>query len=215
MLTSVALHELLESRRKELGLSHMQLGVKAFGREDASTLHNIKRGSSPTYDRLSQIVEAMGWEIMIGPARQTGFSEPDHPTNLSAVSGLRANYLPIPWLDPSARKGASPIALHANYLDQLGLQVDRLRALVPDVLQAGARHIKGHVAVIDPLATRKGMGLWAYRSVGKITISMVSFEPPSAIIMSEPLSEPPTLIPDISISEVVFLGRVDLIVKPA
>lgn len=213
MLTTAALHELLEARRKELGLSHMQLGVKAFGRDDASTLHNIKRGSSPTYERLGQIVEALGWEIVIGPSRQMGFAEPDPSTDLTAISGLRAGYLPIPWLDAAAGKGSSPIALHKNYLDQIGLQVDRLRAIIPDETQASIGRTGRGVAILDPLAARKGMSLWAHRTGGKCIVSLVSFDAPAAIIMPDSPLQPPKLISDMNSSEVRFLGRVDLIVK--
>lgn len=213
MLTNAALHELLEARRKELGLSHMQLGVKAFGRDDASTLHNIKRGSSPTYDRLGQIVEALGWEVVIGPSKKLGFAEAEEATDLTAISGMRAGYLPIPWLDLIAGKGSSPIALHVSYLDKLGLQIDRLRALMPDELPSSAGLPSNSVAIVDPLAPKKGMSLWAHRLKGKTTVSMVSFDPPAAIFMPESLALPPKLVADINANEVRFLGRVDLIVR--
>lgn len=212
MLASVALHELLEARRKELGLTHMQLGVKAFGREDASMLHNIKRGSSPTYERLAQVVEAMGWEIYIGPRRKAGFSEPV-AGGLTPTSPYDAIYLPIPWFDPAASDGAPPVSFQAKFLDHLALRIDRLRALIPDEVLVDSGSTKGVVAIIDPLAPRKGMALWAHRLNGKSTISMVAFDPPAAMLMPQAHDAAPKLICDTSVSDVRFLGRVDLLVR--
>ncbi|WP_054007852.1 helix-turn-helix domain-containing protein [Cypionkella psychrotolerans] len=214
MLTNIALHELLEARRKELGLSHMQLGVKAFAREDASTLHNIKRGSSPTYERLGQIVEAMGWEVYIGPTRKSGFSEAG-VDGFSTASAQQAGYLPIPWLDAGAGKGSSPVSFQIAFLDQLGLQVERLRAIKPDEVFVESGLGKGFVAIIDPLAPRKGMAMWAHRLNGKTTVSMVAFDPPAAMIMPLTNTHAPKLISEISSSNVRFLGRVDLLVRAA
>jgi phage repressor protein C with HTH and peptisase S24 domain len=72
IMNTQELYEMIEDRRRELGLSQAQLGALAFGRADNSGVQNLKRGSSPTHDKLSQIAQALGFELYFGPPRETG-----------------------------------------------------------------------------------------------------------------------------------------------
>lgn len=131
MLTNLELFELLDERRKELKLSHMQLGKLAFGREDASALHNLKRGSSPTYERLAAIVEALGYEIYIGLPRDSYLASERTVEERIAVRAplLGGGWHKVRWHWRMGRKGSAPIAWEAEWLETLFNDEDKLARL--------------------------------------------------------------------------------------
>jgi len=69
MSESDRIFELIEQRRKELGLSQAQVSERAFDRSDTSAIQNIRRGSSPSVDKLAALGEALGLEFYFGPKR--------------------------------------------------------------------------------------------------------------------------------------------------
>ncbi len=100
MIETSALFALLDARRAELGLSQAEVGRRAFGQSDGSALQNIRRGSSPTFDKLQRLCQVLGLEITLdglsgAPAlRKTeAVSEdfahvPLHAVSLSAGGGF-------------------------------------------------------------------------------------------------------------------------------
>ncbi len=70
--TQEALYALIEARRTELGLSQAQLSLRAFGKSDSSPIQNLKRGSSPSYERLGALADALELELYFGPRRESG-----------------------------------------------------------------------------------------------------------------------------------------------
>ncbi|SFQ13572.1 Phage repressor protein C, contains Cro/C1-type HTH and peptisase s24 domains [Roseivivax halotolerans] len=75
----IQLFELFEARRKELGLSQAEVGRRAFGKEDNSALQGIRRGSSPSWDKVRALCEALRLELYVGEARD--FSNSNHNTS--------------------------------------------------------------------------------------------------------------------------------------
>lgn len=71
MLDPAHLYEIIERRRKELGISQAELGRRAFGEADNSHVQNLRRGSSPRVDRLQALAEAIGYELTFLPKRET------------------------------------------------------------------------------------------------------------------------------------------------
>lgn len=69
MLTAAEIYALIENRRSELGLSQAQLGQLAFGQSNSAAIQNLRRGSSPTAERLSALAEALDLELYFGPRR--------------------------------------------------------------------------------------------------------------------------------------------------
>lgn len=61
----------IEARRSDLGLSQAELGRLAFGRAESSVIQNMRRGASPSFDRLKSIADAIGYELYFGPPRET------------------------------------------------------------------------------------------------------------------------------------------------
>jgi phage repressor protein C with HTH and peptisase S24 domain len=62
----------IEKRLQELGLSQAQLGLKAFGKSDNTAIQSLKKGSSPSVERMAAIADALGLEFYIGPRRESG-----------------------------------------------------------------------------------------------------------------------------------------------
>lgn len=70
MIDSDVIYEIIESRREELGLTQAQVSQLAFNRNDTSAIQNIKRGSSPSIDKLFKISKALNLECYFGPPRK-------------------------------------------------------------------------------------------------------------------------------------------------
>lgn len=100
MIDTSDLFALLDARRVELGLSQAEVGRRAFGQADGSALQNIKRGSSPTFDKLQRLCEILGMEVRLGehgalhPTRKSEAALDDfcqvplHEVSLSAGGGF-------------------------------------------------------------------------------------------------------------------------------
>lgn len=71
MLDPAHLYEIIERRRKELGISQAELGRLAFGEADNSHVQNLRRGSSPRVDRLAALAEVIGYELTFSPKGRT------------------------------------------------------------------------------------------------------------------------------------------------
>lgn len=69
VLTPEQIFEALERRREEMGMSQAQVGLRAFGKSDNSAFQGLRRGSSPSVERLAALAEALGLELYLGPPR--------------------------------------------------------------------------------------------------------------------------------------------------
>lgn len=98
MMETSDLFALLDGRRAELGLSQAEVGRRAFGQADGSALQNIRRGSSPTFEKLQRLCEVLGIDVSLtGPSAPSlrpkgptidGFAQiPLHSASLSAGHG--------------------------------------------------------------------------------------------------------------------------------
>lgn len=113
----------LETRRAELGLSQKDVGRAAFGRFSSDALQNIRRGASPSYDKLKALADALGLELYFGPRRAS-----DEPR---AVPLAAEDFVPVDRLDLalSAGAGAQPdagppgaaLAFRRDWLARIGL----------------------------------------------------------------------------------------------
>jgi phage repressor protein C with HTH and peptisase S24 domain len=66
------IYEILEERRKAKGLSQTEVGTLAFGKPDNSPLQSLRRGSSPSVERLSALADVLGLELYFGEPRPKG-----------------------------------------------------------------------------------------------------------------------------------------------
>ncbi|MEM1077419.1 MAG: S24 family peptidase [Pseudomonadota bacterium] len=71
--------EIIEDRRRELGLTQTEVTKRAFRRNDTSAIQSIRRGSSPSVEKLAAIGDALGLELYFGPKRAP--KEPDFDNN--------------------------------------------------------------------------------------------------------------------------------------
>lgn len=188
-LTTADLYAMLDARRIELGLSQLQLGQLAFGRPDSSAMQNLRRGSSPTFDRLSSICDALGFELYCGPRRSDdatpqSLAETAPASDLAQVSALRAGYLPLPWHSLSRQAGASPIALHAEFFDRIGLPPDGLSVVAPERCHIPVDNdLSALVAVVAADARRSSSPqVWAFLERGRATVARIQSKQEALLI---------------------------------
>lgn len=72
MENTESLLQKIEAKRLELGWSQVEVSERAFGRSDNSAISNMKRGSAPNFDRVSQLCAALDLELYVGPKRDVG-----------------------------------------------------------------------------------------------------------------------------------------------
>jgi len=117
--TREELYAAIEARRKELGLSQSELSIRAFGTSGTSAIQNIRRGSSPSVDKVAKIARALGLEFYIGPPRETG------PVYTVEIDG--ADYAPIPRVDARLAAGDGAINDQVARSGALAFRRDWLR----------------------------------------------------------------------------------------
>lgn len=108
----------IEARRLELGLSQVEVSQRAFGKSDNAAISNMKRGSSPTFDRVSQICSALNLELYIGPRRETG------PVEQVLLEGTE--FAPVHRLDVSLSAGPGAENGDVAVIDTLAFRRDWL-----------------------------------------------------------------------------------------
>ena len=122
--------ELIEKRRKELGYSMAELSERAFGSRKVTAIQDLKRGSSPSIDRMAAMCEALGLEFYIGPKRQ----EPSHPTvKLGDASDSDYALIRTTLVEAAAGTGTyvdrvedtEPLAFRKDWLSRIGVAADK------------------------------------------------------------------------------------------
>lgn len=69
MLSAATIYDLIETRRRELGLSQTDVGLRAFGKADNTAIQSIKKGSAPSVERMAAIADALDLELYLGRRR--------------------------------------------------------------------------------------------------------------------------------------------------
>lgn len=203
MLNTEELHTLLDERRQKLGLSHMQLGKLAFDREDASGLHNLKRGSSPTYERLCKLAKALGLEVYVGEPRDLAA---DYPTTTTILAPrLDPGWHKIPWHRLMGRGGPGPMAFEASWLDERGVDAERLSAIEVD----------GQLALIMEYRFDESVrpDTWATYRNGEISIERIQRGRDAILIFPSGGGEVKVLTGK-GMNEINLLGRVVWLTSP-
>lgn len=117
----MVLYAQIEARRAELGLSQAQLAQIAFGKTSSAVVQNIKRGASPSYERLGGIADALGYELYFGPPRETG------PVTVAQLDGSEYARIPVHDVELAAGDGAHNGA--EAVIDQLAFRRDWLKRI--------------------------------------------------------------------------------------
>ena len=116
------IYERLENRRKQLGLSQAEVGLRAFGKADNSAFQALRRGSSPSVEKLIELCRALDWEFYFGPPRdpvgepQPPAADPEEFANIPVHAASLA-------AGAGAENGAEPI------IDYLSFRRDWLRRI--------------------------------------------------------------------------------------
>lgn len=123
MTTPHQIYEALEARRLELGLSQAEVGARAFGKSDNAAFQALRRGSSPSAEKLAGLCAAVGWEFYFGPPRSTG------PSEQTIVDGADFAQIPVHKADLAAGEGADNttedfvghLAFRRSWLKRIGV----------------------------------------------------------------------------------------------
>ncbi len=203
MFTRSEIFEIIEARRKELNLSQAELSARAFGRNDSSAVQNIRRGSAPSIEKVSALLDALNLELTIthpgqsgSGTRQTGFAEAAQEFIEMSIDGdpeaLRMGYLPIPFnLDDASHRGAAPVAISRAWLDDQGLVPDHLS--FAQVANPKMSSIPGNALVLINSADRTRLDgrLFAFSLNLKISIANLSRLRTGTILATYDIGENP------------------------
>jgi hypothetical protein len=209
MITTQSLFEMLDAQRRALNLSEVEVGRRALGHSDGSALQNMKRGSSPTFERLTAICDVLGLDVQIGQRKEPGtaLAESEAESDFNTPTPSRMGYLPVPWTAPGLGLGSAPISIQRNYLAKHGLIPDRLSAVVPDAVLLALPVAGPFVAILDAHVARRGHGLWCFSEGGKTTLAHVTFADGGMIISSATPAAPARLINAEQMAAINLLGR--------
>lgn len=135
MPTPEEIYVALEARRTELGLSQAEVGHRAFGKADNAAFQALRRGSSPSADKLSALCRAVGWELYYGPPREAGQVEQ------LALDG--ADYAHIPLHSAMLAAGAGVSNGNEAVVEYLAFRRDWLRRLGVSASEAKLARVQG------------------------------------------------------------------------
>lgn len=191
----------------ELGLSHLQLGQLAFDRPDSSALMGMKRGSSPTYERLSAIARALGLELYLGLPRAAGLAEEAVPTDLGKAEAIRAGYMPIPWHELARHKHRPPICVDQGWLDRHKLDAATLAMVQPARIHARPA-VAEHIALVDTSARpAPDAQLWAFVERGTVTIGVIQNDRQALLLHGAEHGDQVRIVTDKEREAIRMLGR--------
>lgn len=156
MHSPTELFELIEKRRRELGLSQADLGLRAFGKADNTAVQSLKKGSSPSVERMAALAEALDLELYIGPRRSAGTAPPT-----LTLDGDEFAAIPRLAVEASAGAGAyadqpevvGKLAFRHDWLRKIGVRPDKamLITITGDSMAPGLE--PGDLALIDQART--------------------------------------------------------------
>lgn len=133
-LTTSDIFALLEARRKELGLSQVEVGRRAFKQNDGSALQNMKRGSSPTFENLSKLCATLGIEVLLRPRGESG------PQQV-IIDG--SDYARIPIHDATLSAGPGATNGDASIIDHMMFRDDWLKKMGVSASKAALARVTG------------------------------------------------------------------------
>lgn len=221
MPSPAQIYEALEARRTELGLSQADIGARAFGRADNSAFQALRRGSSPSAEKLAALCSAVGWEFYFGPPRETG------PVEHLVVGG--AEYAHIPLHDALLAAGGGACNVTEDVIDNLAFRKDWLKRLGVSASAARLARVRGDsmqpslwhndMILIDtrdrePLvrerATRdqRRSPIYAFIDQGEARIKRIERPSEDALLLlSDNTDYPPELRQGKDLAEMKIIGR--------
>lgn len=135
MFSAESLYSLFEARRRELGLSQADLCALAFGKSDNTALQSLKKGASPSIERVEAFARALQWELRLGP--------PDEKVATEVVVMNGDDYVAVPRLDVRLSAGPGNFNHDPAEVERLAFRHDWLRRLDVKAANAVLVGIKG------------------------------------------------------------------------
>lgn len=126
---------LFEARMAELGMTQVELGMRAFGKADNAAIQGLKRGSVPGLDRVAAMAKALDLEVYLGLPRDTG------PVEHVILDG--ADYARIALHDAFLSAGTGAMNGGTNIVDHLAFRRDWLKRLGVNPAQACLARVSG------------------------------------------------------------------------
>lgn len=215
MLNAAAIYDLIESRRRELGLSQTDVGMRAFGKADNTAIQSIKKGSAPSVERMAAIAEALDLELYLGKRRDIAVASP-------ALNVDGDDFAPILRLAVEASAGAGALnhdtpevagrlAFRRDWLRKIGVKPDRATLITVTGDSMAPELRPGDLALID-----QDRATWEHNKVfalvdldGGVRIKRILLDKGRALVL---MSDNPAHLPEArtgsDAARVRCLGRV-------
>ncbi|SNS87498.1 hypothetical protein SAMN05421763_103312 [[Luteovulum] sphaeroides subsp. megalophilum] len=204
MLTPKNLYEMLEKRRAELGLSQAEVCMRAFGKSDNSPLQSIRRGSSPSVDKLEALCAALDINFQIG-------SDEQHVAEPNAADQEAEEFhdgMWIPWHSGSRHHGSAPVALSRFWMQNNSLMEGKLRAIELDHSSFPLPMSGEMLAVVDLDAARCGKSDWVVNVDDRKIAASVEFLPDLTLIPGGGKDGRTIVIPSPSLGSDPLIGQI-------
>lgn len=186
MYSAADILQIIEDRRRELKLSQNEVGLRAFGKPDNTPIQNLKKGASPSVERMAALCDALDLEIYIGTRRGMTAA----PSTV--VSGEQFNT--VPRYDAAGAAGDGTINLDGPPIDHLAFSK---RWLEQNGISAGDSILinvrgdsmepsiyDGDLVMIDRRKTQIRSGrIYAFREGESLRIKRLELIPDAAIIL--------------------------------
>ncbi|WP_229825921.1 S24 family peptidase [Gemmobacter nanjingensis] len=222
MPTPEEIYLALEARRTELGLSQAEIGQRAFGKADNAAFQALRRGSSPSADKLASLCRAVGWELYFGPPREVAAVE--------QVTLDGADYAHIPLHDAMLAAGAGAfngtetvvdsLAFRREWLQRIGVSAStaRLARVQGDSMQPSLWH--GDMILIDtrtnepPVRDRdqrdqRRSPIYALIDNGEARVKRIERpSPDQMLLISDNTDYPPELRQGTDLKAITIIGKV-------
>lgn len=147
------IYRLIEARRKELNLSQSELGQRALGQDNSSVIQAIRRGSSPSAQKLEAICKALDLEFYVGPKRHVEQQK-------------RSNHETVAILDDFAFVERFDVALSAGP----GSAIDNARELAPVAFRRDWLMERGLIAEKCVVCSVTGVSMEPLLSAGDLIL---------------------------------------------
>lgn len=120
---------------EELGMTQVELGVRAFGKADNAAIQSLKRGSSPGLDRVAAMAKALDLEVYFGPRRDQ--------KSVQRIDVADTEYATIPFHEASLSAGSGSDNNGSNVVDYLAFRRDWLRRIGVSPMKACLARVSG------------------------------------------------------------------------
>lgn len=215
MLSAAEIYALIEQRRSELGLSQAQLGQRAFGQSNSAAIQNLRRGSSPTAERLAALADALDFDFYFGPKRAAD-APPPVPVEIdggefATIQRLAAEASAGPGAINSEAEVIGSLAFRRAWLDKIGVNPARacLISVRGDSMAPGLQ--PGDLALIDHERAVIAPGkVFAFNDVdGETRIKRLERpDDKSLILYSDNQAYAPELRKGVDLNRIKILGQV-------